>query len=200
MTDAATLVNLAKELKLTEPQRVFAEGLAAGKTQRQAAIDAGSKDPDSRASKWTTLDKVQKYLKALTIAAVANVEKRTKRKVATLGDALLVTSDIMRGRLGRFITESGDVDLERVRKAPSGVVKRFEVKTRSITTQDGPEILERTTQFELASSLAAAAKLIDYYEPKKDAPAVNLNMVVLPPEMATALFRQRMKGQIGEAR
>jgi hypothetical protein len=55
----------------------------------------------------------------------------------------------------------------------------------------------RKRKFELRDSLAAAAKLIDYYTPKQDAPGTTVNMVVLPPEMAVDLYRRKLRGELG---
>jgi hypothetical protein len=171
--------------------------MAAGKTQRQAAKDAGSTTPDVTGNGWLKTPKVQKYLAALTQEAIAKANKKTRGTVATLTDAIIVTSDIMRGNLGRFITEQGDVDIARIRKAPRGVVKKFETTTRRLGSGDDEVILERTTKFELRDSLAAAAKLIDYYKPEDKGPGVNVNVVVLPPEMAIDLYRRKLRGELG---
>jgi hypothetical protein len=173
--------------------------MAAGKTQRQAAQDAGSTTPDVTGNGWLKTPKVQKYLAALTQEAVAKANRKTRGTVATLTDAIIVTSDIMRGNLGRFLTEDGDVDLPRIRRAPNGLVKRYETTVRRIAGSEGSAgIEERTTKFELRDSLAAASKLIDYYKPTDPGLAGGQHLHIhLPAEMAAELFRRRMKGELG---
>jgi phage terminase small subunit len=65
--------------KLTKMQLLFAQGLAAGKNARQAAIDAGSKDPDVRAWKWQKLEKVKDEVARLTGGAAAKLARKGER-------------------------------------------------------------------------------------------------------------------------
>jgi hypothetical protein len=166
LSDTSQLDALAKELRLTKAQRVFAEGVAAGKTQRQAATDAGSKSPDYLGTRWSKSVKVQKYLKALTQAAITKADKATNGTVRNLAK----------------VVEHLWEEAEETR--PAEIVKGYDESGAYV-----PKLARFRPQ-------AARIALLDYYTPKKDAPTINNNMIVLPPEMAVELFTRRLKGTL----
>lgn len=124
--------------------------------------------------------------------------KIEKTRIASLQEALETASGIMRGRIGYFIDEEGRINLERVRAARRGVVRKYEIT--ELVKPDGEDetVLERKTRFELESSLQAAKTLIDFHTDAKatkalgNGPTVNI-FANLPPELAAALYRALMK-------
>src|ERR1700690_4038207 len=78
---------------LTSKQLLFAQGIAAGKTQRQAATDAGYANPDVDGSRLLRVDKVAKYLETLTGNAVAKAEAKVERGLAKVVEKLWEQAD-----------------------------------------------------------------------------------------------------------
>lgn len=79
MTNARQLDALARELRLTNKQRAFAEALAADtrRNQTKAAIVAGlGKDAAAKGSRMARVGKVQKYITAITAAATEEAIRR----------------------------------------------------------------------------------------------------------------------------
>lgn len=73
---------------LTPKQLLFAQGIAAGKTQRQAAIDAGSTQPDVLGSRWLKMVKVKEHIALLTKDATRALERKANGQRRDLTRAL----------------------------------------------------------------------------------------------------------------
>jgi len=131
-----------------------AAGYKGGKASLQTVGSRLLREVESRG----LMDKARKDV-------LAKVRKGT---IASLDEALGTATVVLRGRLGKFITEDGAVDLQRIRKAKAGLVRKYEI-SESMRQRRGEdvEVWDRKTRFEMESSLSAAKTLIDFYAPKE---------------------------------
>jgi hypothetical protein len=175
---------LAKELRLTDQQRRFAEALAADPEQNQtaAAKAAGSSQPAMMGSKWMRLDKVKQYLAAISKKAIQKAERSHNNAVADLAESLAKASEVLRANVvAQAIKEDGSVDIEVLRNAPPGVLKKYKTKSRMERDPTDPEKWTRVEEvaFEAESVMSAAQLLTRHYDAVKDreekkAPQVNI--------------------------
>jgi phage terminase small subunit len=180
---------LAKELRLTEQQRRFAEALAADPEQNQtaAAIAAGvaaGKNAEQSGSRWSRMVKVQNYLAAISKKAIEKAERKSERAVADLAESLAKASDVLRANVvAQAIKEDGSVDIEVLRNAPPGVLKGYKTKSRMERDPDDPTKWTRVEEvsFQAESALAAAKLLTSHYDAAKVAasmPSTQINVLI----------------------
>jgi hypothetical protein len=166
---------------LTDRQRAFATLLATrpGEHEYKLAIEAGV--PPAGAAVWASrtarLPKVQAYYQKLTSAAVKSLRKE-RGEIANLAEVLAYHTATMRGKIGRFIREDGSVDVESVRKAKGGAIKKYRSRTQKYGGEDGP-IVETTAEIELADSQAAANALLGHYNRTGDGERATVNIAVI---------------------
>lgn len=155
----AELTALAQHLRLTPRMRLFCELLAQDPDRNNSAAARGAGCAEATAhvtaNRWLKLPQVQEYFTALTTAAVALAEARTGQTIASMAEVLEVMSVALRVKPGDYMTVDGEVDVEKVRNAPAGAVRRFEVVTT--TTEEGQVI--RRDRIELADNLRAGELL-----------------------------------------
>jgi hypothetical protein len=84
----------------------------------------------------------------------------------------------MRGRVGRYVREDGSVDIERVRKAPGGAIKKYRSRTQKFGGDDGP-IVETTAEIELSDPQGAANALLGHYNKAGSGEAPTVNIAVI---------------------
>jgi hypothetical protein len=115
--------------------------------------------------------------------------------VATLAEALELLTTTMRTRLGDYLTETGEVDLGKVRSAPAGVVKRLRVTT---TTDAEGQVFARH-YIEAESALSAAQTLIKHYQDTGDGkrePGLLAEVLSQqPPEVIVSIARAMLAGR-----
>lgn len=158
---------LARELRLTKMQIAFCHELAVnGGHQGNAAKVAGAQHPDVQGSRWAKLERVRRYLGAITEEAIALTEKRVRDTVAGVAEILTVLTAELRARPQEFfktvkmVTDSKSKrkivgltpDFRRIKEAPTGVVTAIRQKA------DGEFVLET------ANPQVAAARLLEHYE------------------------------------
>ncbi len=179
---------------LTPRQKRFATLLATrpDEAQYKLAIEAGA--PPRSATVWAArtsrLPQVKAYYERLTSAAVKSIRKE-RAAIADIAEVLEFHSATMRGRIGRYVREDGSIDIERVRKAPGGAVKKYKSRTQRIGGDDSP-VIETTAEIELADSQAAANALLTHFGKTAglDRPTVNiLQIQSLPTEQRVQVIR-----------
>jgi hypothetical protein len=179
---------------LTPLQKAFATLLATrpGEPEYKLAEEAGV--PHKGAAVWASrtarLPTVQAYYQKLTSAAVKSLRKE-RGDIANLAEVLAFHTATMRGKLGRYVKEDGSVDVERVRKAPGGAIKKYRSRTQKYGGEDGP-IVETTAEIELADSQAAANALLGHFSKTAglDRPTFNLNVFqALPAETRVSVIK-----------
>jgi hypothetical protein len=135
------------------------------------------------ASRTLRLPKVQAYLSRLSSQAVATM-KEERAAVASMREVLEYQTRVMRSKLGAFVKEGGGVDVEAVRNASDGIVRRFKSKMRTVRV--GEEFVpEVETDIEIADPQKAADALMGHYHKigGLDKPQVNIaSITVLAPE------------------
>ncbi len=110
----ADLSQLAKDLRLTQKQRRFAEALALDpeRNQTKAAMAAGStvKRAHVTGSQWVRLGKVQAYIKAFLGVSPegAVVAKRVRPRIADRNEVLRRLTRQARADVGLHLAISGD--------------------------------------------------------------------------------------------
>jgi hypothetical protein len=167
---------------LTPRQKRFATLLATkpDTPQYKLAIEAGVPAPGASvwAARTSRLPHVQAHYQRLTSAAVQAIKKE-RGDIASIAEVLQYHSRVMRGRVGRYIREDGTVDVERVRKAPGGAIKKYRSTTRKLGTGDDAIVLETTADIELSDPQGAANALLGHYSKlgPSDAPVVNVAII-----------------------
>lgn len=161
----ARLQALAKQLRLTNKQRKFAEALAPDpeENQSRAAEIAGLGTPyHVQGSKMVRLGKVQQYIEALRKeagvdlvrpTATANALERTERKIADLAEVLEILTNQARYKMSDYLNQDGEPNWEAIRQAPPGLFRGYEVTT---TTNEEGQVTMRAKL--LAESPQSAAK------------------------------------------
>lgn len=118
---------------------------------------------------------------AIRRVAAQSVEAVETSAVASLAEALSTATQIMRGRMGDFVREDGSVDLEALRRAPAGVVKKYAVDAEIRRQADGTSREVEKVKFETGDQLSAARLLVDHYDglnaPKTVQPTVVLALL-----------------------
>lgn len=179
---------------LTERQRTFATLLATrpGEHEYKLAIEAGV--PPAGAAVWASrtsrLPKVQAYYQKLTSAAVKSLRKE-RGDIATIAEVLAYHTSTMRGKIGKFIREDGSVDVEKVRKAKGGAIKKYRARTQKYGGEDGP-IVETTAEIELSDPQSAANALLGHFQKAggMDKPTFNLTVFQqLPAETRVSVIK-----------
>lgn len=152
---------------------------------RRAAIEAGASPTSAStlASKWLKLAKVKAYLASISRQAEAIVEVRRGKAVSDLAESLEFLTTVQRARLGDYLTDRGEVDVERLRQAPAGLVRRFGRKVsrrvQGAASRDAEQIEDEHIQFELESAQSAAKTLVEYHTGAKVQPPQQRTVNVL---------------------
>lgn len=123
MTEGAPqLAALARQLKLTRMQRAFAQGLAEGDTQADAARTAGVKEDYVyvQGSKWAKMPKVQEYAAAVAKLARTQgkqgLEQQTAQALANVVDAQ--TRELARVEAEIMDAREVQVEMSKLGRAP----------------------------------------------------------------------------------
>lgn len=133
--DAEALADLARQLKLTSRQKRFAENLAEGDTQHDAAHKTGCPEGQAshvQGSKWAKMPKVQAYLSKLNALA------RTSGKLPPVEAARSAIADVREVQEGITAMARGLTD-EQQRLAKLGIVVDLSqyVHTAMVPALDG---------------------------------------------------------------
>jgi phage terminase small subunit len=151
---------------ITEMQRKFCDEMLSqpmeAKNQTLAAINAGAKPKNAAitASKWLRISKVQEYLRERLDESRALVETRTGRTVADLAECLEYLTTVKRARIGDYLTDSGEVDIQAIKNAPAGLIRK--IKVRSTTDAEGQVYAQH--EIELESGIVATQTLVRHYD------------------------------------
>ena len=153
-------------MALTERQRKFVNAYASnGQNGTQAAREAGYSGSDaSLAQSGSRLLKMVKVQQALSQLVGKAIERRERNAVATLAECLQFNTMVMRSKVADFMGDSGELDVNKLRAAPAGLIRDLEVS--STTDAEGQVFARHKVKTE--SALAANGKLIDYYVGKKE--------------------------------
>lgn len=171
---AIALDRLARRLHLTSMQRAFAHAYVTDpdRVGHKAAAVAGSLKPLVVAYRWLRMPKVKEYIIALENAALGmtiDPQGRDSAVVTATASAIEIDETIaeereilqtatalMRARMGDFLSEDGDVQVDKVRQAGPGIVRDYEVVTTTYNRGESP-VREVTTKLRLVDGLSAVA-------------------------------------------
>lgn len=165
-------MELADSLALTEFQRKFCEALASDpdRNQTKAALTAGASEKSAHVegSRTLKLDKVQRYMEALTQTATELAERKTGRRVMALAEALGRMTELAESDITDFITVvDGEArpDIAKAVEAGKGhLLQEFSFEDGA--DKDG---LARTrTRFKLYDKKDALDKIIRHHGGYKD--------------------------------
>lgn len=188
--------------KLTPKERAFVEAYATNGgngTQAARAAGYGGDDNSLAVTAHTNLSKpkITEYLASISQKAIQKAEEAA---VADLSEALAKASDILRSNtVAKAIREDGSVDIEVLRTAPPGVLKKYKTKSRMERDPDDPTKWTRVEEvaFEAESALSAAQLLTRHYDAAKDRdaikPAIDARqqaIVLLADDKAREMLRQ----------
>lgn len=96
---------------------------------------------------------------------MAYVRDRLEQHAMSAEEVLVRLTDIGRNDLGDCLNSMGGIDpLEAKRKGKSHLIKRFKIKTTSITEKDGTEKDIVETEIEMHDPLSALNLLTKYYD------------------------------------
>jgi phage terminase small subunit len=166
------LIALADELELTDFQRKFSEALAADpeRNQTRAALAAGASEKSAHVegSRTLKLDKVKRYMEALTKTATDLAERQTQRKVMGLAEALGRMTELAESDITDFITvvdNEARPDIAKAIEAGKGhLLQEFSFEDGA--DKDG---LARTkTRFKVYDKKDALDKIIRHHGGYKD--------------------------------
>ncbi len=161
--------------------------------QYKLAIEAGA--PPRSATVWAArtsrLPQVKAYYERLTSAAVKSIRKE-RAAIADIAEVLSYHTATMRGRIGRYVREDGSIDVEKVRKAPGGAVKKYRSRVQRLGSGEDAVVLETTAEIELSDPQAGANALLQHFQKAggMDKPTVNiLQIQSLPTEQRVQVIR-----------
>jgi phage terminase small subunit len=174
---------------LTAKEKAFCEAYSVnGGNGTQAARTAGYGGDENAlaaaASRLLRGVKVQEELATLSRSAIKKAERKTESAVADLAESLAKASEVLRANVvAQAIKEDGSVDIEVLRNAPPGVLKRYKTKSRMERDPDDPTKWTRVEEvaFEAESVMAAAQLLTRHYDAAKDRdaqPAPQVNVLI----------------------
>lgn len=176
--DLARRLEFAKHFVLTG--EASASARAVGVSEGSASV---------MANKWLKRADVQDEIKRLRGAALARVEMRNQGAIADLVECLETLTKVQRVNLADFMGDHGEIDIEKLRKAPAGVLKKL--KIRSTTDEKGQVFAEHEVAVE--SAVTAAQAMIRHYDglDQPSGPQVNIGAIMLnlPAETAKQLGR-----------
>src|SRR5262245_49584131 len=126
--------------KLTDKQRRLAEEYAVNggngtEAARTAGYGGGELGLRAIASRTLATEKVRAYVEALTSKAIAQMERRTDSRIASLSECLETLTRVQRFNIADYLGPDGELDVEKVKGLPPGVVKKLTIK--STTDKEG---------------------------------------------------------------
>lgn len=186
------IVKAMSENRLTPKQQGFVNAYATnGQNGTAAAREAGYSGSENvlaaTASRMLRLGKIQKALAAIVGKAIAKAERGA---VADLAEVLEYQTTVMRSKAADYFDDEGQLDMERVREAPAGLVRK--IRMHSVTQTFGKvETTSVTHELETESALAASQALLRHYDgldkPRDAAPTINILAILS--ELPTGTLR-----------
>ena len=143
---------------LTGKQRIWADEYIVTLNETEASRRAGYKGDDNALA-------VQGHHNLRNPKIMAYVRERLAHHAMSAEEVLVRLTDIGRTDLGDCLNSMGGIDpLEAKRKGKSHLIKRFKVKTTTITEKDGTEKDIVETEIEMHDPQSALTLLAKYHD------------------------------------
>jgi phage terminase small subunit len=144
--------------KLTGKQQLWADAYIVTLNETESSRLAGYKGDDNALA-------VQGHHNLRNPKIMAYVRARLEQHAMSAEEVLVRLTDIGRNDLGDCLNSMGAIDpLEAKRKGKSHLIKRFKVKTTTITEKDGTEKDIVETEIEMHDPLSALNLLTKYHD------------------------------------
>jgi phage terminase small subunit len=144
--------------RLTGKQQIWADAYIVTLNETESSRLAGYKGDDNVLA-------VQGHHNLRNPKIMAYVRERLEQHAMSAEEVLVRLTDIGRNDLGDCLNSFGQIDpLEAKRKGKSHLIKKFKVKTTTITEKDGTEKDIVETEIEMHDPLSALGLLTKYHD------------------------------------
>lgn len=189
------------EMALTTRQQAFVLAYVAnGRNGTAAARSAGYAGNEAAlAQAGSRLLRVAKVKAAIAGIVGKAMAKAERGAIADVAEVLEFQTTVMRSKTADLFDDAGQLDMEAVKDAPAGLVRK--IRMHSITQTFGKvETTSVTHEVETESALAAANALMRHYDgldkPKDPPPTINIGAILV--QLSTDTLRE-LKATVAKA-